>query len=372
MRVPFLDLRQSYISDKFELDRAVARVLDSGYYIGGPEVEFFERSFAKVCHADHCIAVSNGLDALRLGLEVLGVGPGDEVIVPSNTYIATWLAALHLGAVVVPVEPDPATHNLDPALIEAAITKRTKVLLPVHLYGHPADMGPIMELAARFGLKVLEDAAQAHGAVYDGKPIGAHGDVIAWSFYPTKNLGAFGDAGAITTDDAELAHKLKMLRNYGSSRKYVNEYTGYNNRIDPLQAAMLAVKLDGLAQAQDRRRALADRYLRGLSDANIILPGEVGNVRHAWHLFVIRSRHRDILAKRLEEHGVGTLIHYPIAPHKQQAFAGHPLSESEFPIAERLASELLSLPLHPHLTDDDADYVITTLNAVSTDIEASA
>ncbi len=243
MQVPFLDLRGAYLELQQEIDEAVARVLDSGWYILGPEVEAFESEFANFCGAKHAVGVADGLDALHLALRAMDVGPGDEVIVPSNTYIATWLAVSQCGAIPVPVEPVEATYNIDPALIEAAITSRTKVVLPVHLYGQPADLDPIISIAKRNGLRVLEDAAQAHGARYKGQRIGAHGDAVAWSFYPGKNLGALGDGGAVTTSDAEVADRIRVLRNYGSSVKYVNEVKGYNSRLDPIQAAVLRVKL---------------------------------------------------------------------------------------------------------------------------------
>ncbi len=361
MNVPFLLLEDSYNADKDAIDTAVSRVLSSGYYIGGPEVSAFEEAFADCTGASFCVGVSNGLDALRLALEVVGVGPGDEVIVPSNTYIATWLAILHLGATPVPVEPDPATHNINPDLITAAVTYRTKAILPVHLYGHPADIDNLARVARDHGLKIVEDAAQAHGAAYGGVPIGSHGDVVAWSFYPTKNLGAFGDAGAITTNNGELAEQVALLRNYGSSRKYVNEVIGFNNRMDPIQAAILSVKLRGLVTAQARRTELASRYLEGLKDCGLGLPYPVGDIEHAWHLFVVRSTHRQKLVADLEAEGIGTLIHYPIAPHKQAAFAAHPLGMLNLPIAEILAEEVVSLPLHPYLSDAAVDRVIAAV-----------
>ena len=257
MTVPFLDLQAGYLELKEEIDAAVARVLQSGWYILGPEVSAFEEEFASYCGADHCIGVGNGLEALHLALLAMGIGPGHEVIVASNTFIATWLAVSMAGAVPVPVEPDPATHNLDPGRMEAAITERTKAILPTHLYGQPADLDPILDIARRHGLKVLEDAAQAHGARYKGKRVGGHGDAVAWSFYPGKNLGAFGDGGAVTTNDADLASRIRTLGNYGSREKYVNEVRGFNSRLDPLQAAVLSVKLRYLDEWNARRRAVA-------------------------------------------------------------------------------------------------------------------
>ncbi len=265
MNVPFLDLKTPYYEIKEELDAAWHRVMASGWYVLGQEVESFEHEFAAYCEAKHCVGVGNGLDALYLILRAMEIGPGDEVIVPSNTYIATWLAVSMTGATPVPVEPDEVSYNIDPALIEAAITTRTKAILPVHLYGLPADLEPILKIASRHGLRVLEDAAQAHGARYKGKRIGAHGDAVAWSFYPGKNLGAFGDGGAVTTNDRHLAEKLRALRNYGSRVKYVNEVKGVNSRLDPLQAAVLRVKLKYLDEWNERRKRVASLYLERLA-----------------------------------------------------------------------------------------------------------
>jgi dTDP-4-amino-4,6-dideoxygalactose transaminase len=348
MTISFLDLGAAYRELKEEIDDAIARVLGSGWYILGPEVEAFEAEWAAYCGAAHAVGLANGLDALILALRALEIGPGDEVIVPSNTYIATWLAVSAVGATPVPVEPDPATHNIDPARIEAAITSRTRVLLPVHLYGQPADMDPILAIAQRHGLRVVEDAAQAHGARYKGRRIGAHGDLVCWSFYPGKNLGALGDAGAVTTDDAALAGRVALLRNYGSRQKYVNEVQGVNSRLDPLQAAVLRVKLAVLDAWTDRRRAIAGAYAEGLADSGLILPHVPNWAEPVWHLYVVRSPDRDALQKRLAEAGVGTLIHYPIPPHMQAAYADFGIPPRTLPIAQQLASEVLSLPMGPH------------------------
>lgn len=347
--VPFLDLRSAYLELKTEIDAAIARVLDSGWYILGPEVEAFEQEYAGYCQAAHCVGLADGLDALHLALKAMGVGPGDEVIVPSNTYIATWLAVSQCGATPVPVEPDARTYNIDPALIEQAITPRTKVILPVHLYGQPADMDAILAIAKRHGLRVLEDAAQAHGAKYKGRRIGAHGDVVAWSFYPGKNLGALGDGGAITTDDAELADKIRVLRNYGSRIKYVNEVQGCNSRLDPLQAAVLRVKLNHLDDWNARRAGLAKQYLIGLAGSNLVLPYVPEWAEPVWHLFVVRTANREALQQHLNQQGIGSLIHYPIPPHLQQAYADFGYSRGAFPLAEAMADEVLSLPMGPHL-----------------------
>jgi dTDP-4-amino-4,6-dideoxygalactose transaminase len=347
--IPFLDLQAAYRELKTDIDAAVARVLDSGWYILGPEVEAFEAEFASSCRAAHCVGVANGLDALHLALRAMDVGPGDEVIVPSNTYIATWIAVTQCGAIPVPVEPDPATFNIDPSRIEAAITPRTKVILPVHLYGQPAHLAPILALAAKHGLRVLEDAAQAQGARYDGVPIGAHGDAVAWSFYPGKNLGALGDAGAVTTNDAGLAERLRVLRNYGSRVKYVNDVVGYNSRLDPLQAAVLRVKLPHLERWNDRRRDLAAGYAAALAGIDVQLPAAPAWAGPVWHLYVVRVAARENVQKRLAALGVGTLIHYPIPPHLQQAYADRGYAAGSFPIAERMADDVLSLPIGPHL-----------------------
>ena len=276
-------------------------MLESGWYILGPEVEAFESEWAAYCDAKHAVGLANGLDALTLALRALDIGPGDEVIVPSNTYIATWLAVTGVGATPVPVEPDVATHNIDPARIEAAITSRTRALLPVHLYGQPADMDPILDIASRHGLRVIEDAAQAHGARYKGKRIGAHGDIVCWSFYPGKNLGALGDAGAITTNDTALAERVALLRNYGSRQKYVNEEAGVNSRLDPIQAAVLRVKLGVLDEWTERRRAVASAYTKGLAESGLILPHVPDWAEPAWHLYVVRTSDRDALQGRMTE-----------------------------------------------------------------------
>ena len=361
MTVPFLDLHAAYLELQDELDAAYRRVMDSGWYILGEEVERFEADFAAYCEADHCVGVGNGLDALQLILRAYGIGPGDEVIVPSNTYIATWLAVSQVGARPVPVEPDERTYNIDPARIAAAITSRTRALLPVHLYGQPADLDPILALACRHGLKVVEDAAQAHGARYRGRRIGAHGDAVAWSFYPGKNLGALGDGGAVTTNDAELAERLRVLRNYGSRVKYVNEVPGYNSRLDPLQAAFLRVKLRHLDAWNGRRAVIAAAYLDELVDTDLILPQVPDWAEPVWHLFVVRHPARDALQRQLNAAGIGTLIHYPIPPHKQQAYAAGGFPPDGLQLAARLADEVLSLPMGPQLTRSDRERVLERL-----------
>lgn len=361
--IPFLDLGAAYRELKIEIDAAIHRVLDSGWYILGPEVEAFEAEWAAWCGAGHAVGLANGLDALILALRALDIGPGDEVIVPSNTYIATWLAVTAVGARPVPVEPDPATHNIDPARIAAAITPATRAILPVHLYGQPADLDPILALARQHGLGVIEDAAQAHGARYKGRRIGAHGDVVCWSFYPGKNLGALGDGGAVTTNRADLADRIRVLRNYGSRVKYVNEVQGVNSRLDPIQAAVLRAKLPHLDAWTDRRRAIAAAYGKGLRDTGLILPHVPDWAEPAWHLYVLRSPNRDGLQKRLTEAGVGTLIHYPIPPHMQAAYADLGLAPDTLPLARDLAGEVLSLPMGPQLPLADAARVIDAVRA---------
>lgn len=361
MNIPFLDLGAAYRALQPEIDAAIKRVLDSGVYILGPEVEAFETDWAAYCQADHAVGLANGLDALNLALRALDVVEGDEVIVPSNTYIATWLAVTAVGARPVPVEPDPVTHNIDPAKLAAAITPATRVIMPVHLYGQPADLDPILAIARQHGIAVVEDAAQAHGARYKGRRIGAHGDMVCWSFYPGKNLGALGDGGAITTNRADLADRLRLLRNYGSRVKYVNEVQGINSRLDPLQAAVLRSKLLHLDAWTAHRRAIAAAYGEGLRDSGLILPYVPDWADPAWHLYVVRSPDRGGLQERLTEARVGTLIHYPIPPHMQTAYSGLGLAPDALPLARNLADQVLSLPMGPHLAMADAQRVIAAV-----------
>lgn len=351
--IPFLDLAETYNELKPQLDDAVMRVLGSGQYILGNEVALFEEEWAAYCGAQFAVGVANGLDAIILALRALDVGPGDEVIVPSNTYIATWLAVSAVGAVPVPAEPDPLTHNIDGSRLEAAITKATKAIIPVHLYGQPADMEPILQVAQAHGLAVIEDAAQAHGATYRDRKIGAHGDIVCWSFYPGKNLGAMGDGGAITTDRADLADNIRMLRNYGSKVKYINEVKGQNSRLDPIQAAILRVKLGVLDDWTDRRRRVAAYYGEALAGTSLILPHVPNGCEPVWHLYVVRTQDRAGLQERLKADGVDSLIHYPVPPHKQMAYADAGWAPGSLPIAEELADQVLSLPMGPHLARED-------------------
>ena len=362
MRIPFLDIKAAYDELAKPIDAAMRRVCASGWYIGGGEVEAFERAFATYCGAARCVGVGNGLDALHLALLAMGVGPGDEVVAPSNTYIATWLAVTRCGATLVPVEPRPGTSNIDPDRIEAAVTPRTKVLLPTHLYGQPAELDGVLDVARRHGLRVLEDAAQAHGAAWRGKRVGAHGDAVAWSFYPGKNLGALGDGGAVTTDDDALADRIAMLRNYGSERKYVHELQGFNTRLDPLQAAVLAVKLDRLDEWNERRRAVARVYDERITAPGVSKPEVAEGADPVWHLYVVRSEQRDAIQAALEADGVGSLIHYPIPPHLQGAYRDLGLGEGALPIAEEQARTVLSLPIGPHLPLDAAARVADAVN----------
>ncbi len=358
--VAFLDLRATYIEIKDELDAAYQRVMNSGWYILGDEVTAFEKEFAEYCGTRHCVGVGNGLEALQLILRSLGIGADDEVIVPANTYIATWLAVSNTGATVVPVEPDPSTYNLDPQRIEAAITTKTRAILPVHLYGQTAEMDPINDIARRRGLKVIEDAAQAHGARYRDRRAGSLGDAAGWSYYPTKNLGAYGDAGAVTTDDDELADRVRLLRNYGSKSKYYNDEQGINSRLDELQAALLRVRLRHLDEWNGRRARIAAMYLEELRETDLMLPGVCAGADPVWHLFVVRSKSRDELQSYLKSKGVNTLVHYPVPPHLQLAYKDAGLATG-YPITEAIHGEALSLPIGPHLSEDDVARVVDGL-----------
>jgi len=358
--IHFLDLKAAYAELSTELDAAVLRASRSGWYVGGPEVEAFEADFAAYTQAQYCVGVGNGLDALTLALRALGVGEGDEVIVPSHTFIATWLAVSGVGATPVPVEPAEGQFVIGAEDIAPHITARTKVIMPVHLYGMPADMQAICALAKQHGIFVVEDAAQAHGAKVNGQPIGAHGDVVAWSFYPGKNLGALGDGGAITTNNATLASQIRKLGNYGSSVKYYNEVLGVNSRLDPVQAAVLAVKLKHLDTWNQRRQAIAAQYHEAFANLPLALMPVPAWADPVWHLYVVATPQRDALQAHLTKAGIQTLIHYPVPPHRQQAYHGSGLPTS-LPMAERYANEVLSLPIGPHLTASEVEKVIHTV-----------
>lgn len=359
--VPFLDVAAATAECRAEIDAAIARVVDSGRYILGEEVAAFEAEFADYCGTSHCVGVGNGLDALHLSLRALGIGRGDEVIVASNTFIATWLAVTMAGATPVPVEPDLRRHNMNVDGVERALTDRTRAIMPTHLYGQPAELEALMGLARRHGLFMVEDAAQAHGARYAGRRIGGHGDLVCWSFYPGKNLGALGDAGAVTTDDSELAQRVRVLANYGSTTKYVNPVKGVNSRLDPIQAAILRVKLKRLDEWNARRSEIAGFYLRELAAAELTLPAVADRAEPVWHLFVIQHADRDALQQAMRQRGVETLVHYPIPPHLQGAYADGGFEQGSLPIAEALARQALSLPIGPHLTLEQAQSVVAAV-----------
>lgn len=362
--IPFLDMKAVYAELKPELDAAFQRVMESGWFVLGKEVEAFEAEYAAFCGTRHCVGVGNGLEALEMVLRGWDIGAGDEVIVPSNTYIATWLAVTAVGATVVPVEPVPAGPNIDPDRIAAALTPRTRAIMPVHLYGEPADMDAIMALAAKHGLKVVEDVAQAQGAKVRGRRTGALGHAGAHSFFPTKNLGAFGDGGAVTTDDEQLAERLRVLRNYGSKVKYVNIERGVNSRLDELQAALLRVRLSKLDEWNDRRRGLAARYHDKLADIEGLgLPRVPQWAEPVWHLYVVRTRRRAEVVAALDKAGIGSLIHYPIPPHLQRAYADLGLGKGSFPLAEELAETVLSLPIGAHMTAAAVEEVADVVRA---------
>ncbi len=364
-RIPFLDLQALHAELRPELTVAVLRVLDGERVLLGPELEAFEAEWADTVGAAHAVGVGSGLDALTLGLRAVGVSPGDEVVVPSHTFVATWLAVVHAGATPVPVDVDRSTGVWDAAAVAAAVGPRTRALVPVHLYGHPVDLDPLRDVARRHGLAVLDDAAQAHGARYRGTPVGGSTTATAWSFYPGKNLGALGDGGAVTTSDPEVARRLRSLRNYGSTHKYVHDEVGWNSRLDEVQAAVLRVKLRRLAEHNARRTEAARRYAEGLAgaDPDLVLPSTAGRASPVWHLYVVRTPHRAALREHLARHGVETGVHYPVPPHRQAAFAGTPLATAHLPAADALAGEVLSLPMGPHLTAQQQDLVIESVRS---------
>jgi dTDP-4-amino-4,6-dideoxygalactose transaminase len=366
--LPFLDLRAINLRDRDSFHKALDRVLDSGWLILGKELERFEQSFAQYCESTHCVGVANGLDALHLVLRAWGIGEGDEVIVPSNTYIATWLAVNQCGARPIPVEPRSDTFNLNPDLIEDAITPRTRAIIVVHLYGQPAEMDAIMAVAKKHGLKVLEDAAQAHGARLCGHRSGSLGHAAAFSFYPGKNLGALGDGGAVTTNDSSLADQVRVLRNYGSRKKYINEVKGYNSRLDELQAAFLMEKLPRLDDDNYQRRIIAEHYSMNLSGlSGLALPAQAADTESAWHLYVVQADERELLMRILSEDGIQTMIHYPIAPNDQLAYADQNFSSS-LPISQKLHQRVVSLPIGPTFSVADANRVIESLYRYSNSI----
>ncbi|WP_415715092.1 DegT/DnrJ/EryC1/StrS family aminotransferase [Maridesulfovibrio sp.] len=358
-QIKFLDVGWTYQALAPKIDAAAKRVLESGWFIHGDEVKAFEKEFALYTGAKNCIGCGNGLEAIELTLRAAGVGPGDDVLVPSNTFIATWLAVTRTGANIIPVEPVEATYNMDPARLEAALTPNTKAIIPVHLYGQPADMDPIMEFAEKHSLFVVTDAAQAHGAVYKGRMSGTLGHAAAFSFYPGKNLGAFGDGGAVTTMDDNIAEQVRKLANYGSTEKYVHEYKGFNSRLDEMQAAFLRVKLDKLDNWNWTRKTIAGIYLEGLKETPLVLPVIGEGIQSVWHLFVVRCKDRDALISHLAENKIEAFIHYPIPPHKQGAYKE--MENLSLPISEAIHNEVLSLPMGPHMTEEDARRVVNVV-----------
>jgi dTDP-4-amino-4,6-dideoxygalactose transaminase len=363
--VPFVDLGAQYASISTEIDAAMAGVMSRSDFILGQAVAQFESEFAAYCDVAHGIGVDSGTSALELAIRACGISGGDEVITAANTFIATALAITHAGAVPVLVDVDPVTYNIDPSLIEAAITERTKAILPVHLYGHPADMDPIMEIAERYSLRVIEDASQAHGARYKGRRVGSIGDISAFSLYPAKNLGAYGDAGIVVTDDRELDAKLRLLRNYGSVEKYKHILTGYNRRLDTLQAAVLSVKLLYLDEWSSARRDAADRYRKTISavDTGVVLPVDGPWAEPVFHLFVIQTDDRDAMRAHLDDAGVSTVVHYPIPIHLQDAYRDLGHEFGDFPVTETLARRVVSLPMFAEISEDQVDSVAEAVSA---------
>lgn len=360
--IPFLDLKKINLQYEEQLKACFQRFLHSGWYILGEDVEKFETEFAQYCGTKYCVGVANGLDALTLILSAYGIGEGDEVLVPSNTYIATILSISAVGAIPVLVEPSLETYNINPSNIEEKITSRTKAIMVVHLYGQSCDMAPIQNIADKYGLKIFEDCAQAHGAKYEGKFVGNLSDAAAFSFYPGKNLGALGDAGAITLNDEQIYLKLKALRNYGSYKKYENLYKGVNSRLDELQAAILRVKLPYLDEENQRRRNIAEFYHSSINNPRIILPwhsNESGD-SHVWHVYAIRTSNRSNLQQYLSDRGIQTLIHYPTPPHKQEAYVEW--GNLSYPVSEKIHSDILSLPISPVMSMDEASLVVEAIN----------
>ena len=359
MKVPFLALKEVNNIYQEQMNASMQRVMDTGWYVQGQELEYFEEEFALYCNAQYCIGVGNGLDALRLLLVAYGIGPGDEVIVPSNTFIATWLAVTQCGAVPVPAEPDPRTYNIDPTNLEDLITPRTAAIIPVHLYGQPADMDLINDIAKKYHLVVIEDAAQSQGATYKNRSTGSLGNAAATSFYPGKNLGALGDGGAILTNDHTIARKVKELRNYGSSCKYKHDSLGFNSRLDEIQASFLRIKLQDLDNMNAHRSRVADHYTKALSQEAVITPYVPSWAKPVWHLYVIRTKQRDELQSYLSSKGVETLVHYPLPPHRQKCYEN--IFGVNLPIADEMSKDILSLPISPVIKSEQVEYVIETL-----------
>lgn len=362
MKIPFVSFRPMEKELNDDLRNAFDRVFNRSWYIEGEEDGAFEKAFAEYCGTKYCVGVGNGLDALMLALKALGIGTGDEVIVPSNTYIATALAVTYVGAKPIFVEPDIRTFNINPALIESAITPKTKAIMPVHLYGQPCDMDPIMAVAKKNGLRVVEDCAQAHGAIYKGKKIGSFGDAAGFSFYPGKNLGALGDAGATVTNNEELAAKVRALGNYGSDYKYHHIYKGCNSRLDELQAAFLAAKLPHLERMNVERRRIAQLYSEGIKNPKVITPYVMPDCTPVWHIYGIRCNEREALEKHLNAKGIGTNKHYPIPMHMQGCYSDLSINEGTLPIAEEISRTELSIPMYYGMEDNEIQYVIDAIN----------
>jgi dTDP-4-amino-4,6-dideoxygalactose transaminase len=361
MKVDFLNVLQTNLDVKDEIFEAIQRVVESGVYIGGSEVSEFECDYSKYVSSSYCVGVGNGLDAIRLSLQAIGVGPGDEVIVPAHTFIATWLAVNQCGAEAVPIEPEAHGYNIDPLKLEEKINKKTKAIIVVHLYGVPANLPEILRIARRNGVRVVEDAAQAHGALIDGQRIGAHSDAVAWSFYPGKNLGGIGDAGAVTTNDKKIAEKIRCIANYGSTSKYEHIEIGFNSRLDPIQAAVLKVKLRYLEGWNTKRKAVAEYYISELGDKYIPWKKHDAMKGSVWHIFPIETRKRDELKQVLADNGISTLVHYPKPPHLQTAYKDQFLTTS-LPLTEFKCSRLLSLPIGPYMSNESVDHVVKVLN----------
>jgi dTDP-4-amino-4,6-dideoxygalactose transaminase len=361
MIIPLVDLKKEYQKHKKELNSAILNVVDSSKFVLGPEVEQFERNFAKFCDTKYCIGVDSGISALELGMRALGIGPGDEVITPVNSFIASSSAINFTGAKPVWVDCDPQTYNIDPNLIEKKITKKTKAIMPVHLYGQPADMDLILKIAKKYKISIIEDACQAHGAKYKGKMVGSLGDLAAFSFYPGKNLGAYGDGGAVTTNSKKLAEKISQMRNYGQKKKYEHVFLAWNRRLDSIQAAVLNVKLKYLVQNTKRRQKVAEQYNKLLKNLPLMLPKIADDVVSVYHLFVIQVDNRDKLLKHLEAAGIGAGIHYPIPIHLQKAYAYLGFKTGDFPITEKAAKRIISLPISSSITDSEVRLVCKTI-----------
>jgi len=364
MEVPFVDLKAQYRSIKSEIDAAIARVIENTSFVLGREVENFEEQFAAYVGAKYCVGVNSGTAAIQLALLACNIGTGDEVIVPANTFFATAEAVSNAGATPVFIDVDPVSYNIDPARVEAAITPKTRAIIPVHLYGQAADLDPVLEIASRHRLRMIEDAAQAHGTTYHGRRVGAIGHAGCFSFYPGKNLGAYGEGGAVVTDDEGVAAQIRLLRDHGASRKYHHDIVGFNLRLEGIQGAVLAAKLPFLDRWNDLRRRHAATYRTLLADSGLVLPVEMEYSRHVYHLFVVQAEDRDGLHRKLEERGIQTGMHYPVPLHLQKAYSFLGYQTGDFPVSEQLSAGLLSLPMFPELTIDQIDYVARCIREV--------